>query len=115
MVTPRQTQPKYGVVGATRIVGETVVDRQGRQLGKIHELVLDAREGRVAYAVLAYGSKQVAVPWRALEFSNTEEKLVLDAASGELEAAPGFDKKVGWPERADQSRSDPATGQDEPG
>lgn len=38
--------PKYGVVTASNIMGETVVNRQSENVGKIQELVIDARKNR---------------------------------------------------------------------
>ena len=51
----RKVQEKYGVVLASKIIGEAVVNRQDESLGKIHELVIDAKDGRLAYAVLSFG------------------------------------------------------------
>ena len=102
----RKPQEMYGIVSASKIIGEAVVNRQDEKLGKIHELVIDAKEGRLAYAVLAFGGKLFAMPWRAFEFSNTENKLLLDVDKKKLEAAPGFDKKDTWPNFADRTWGD---------
>jgi hypothetical protein len=108
----RQTQEMYGVVWASKVIGEAVVNRKDESLGKIHELVIDAREGRLAYAVLSFGgfigmgNKLFAVPWTAFEFSNTENKLIFDVDKKKLEAAPGFDKDAKWPDFADRSWGD---------
>jgi hypothetical protein len=75
---------KYGVVSASKIIGEAVVNRQNENLGKIHELVIDAKEGRLAYAVLSFGgfmgvgNKLFAMPWGAFEFASNENKLILN-------------------------------------
>lgn len=106
MVTKRKRQELYGVVSATTIIGESVVDREGGKLGKVRELMVDAGLGRLAYAVLDYGSKYFAVPWQAFEFSNTENKLILNVDRRRLEDAPGFDKDGDWPDFADQAWSD---------
>jgi hypothetical protein len=45
----------YGVVSASKILGEAAENRQKENLGKIHELVIHAKEGRLAYAVLSFG------------------------------------------------------------
>jgi len=45
----------YGVVPASKIIGETVVNRQNENVGKIHKLVIDARNNRIFYAVLYFG------------------------------------------------------------
>jgi hypothetical protein len=86
-----------------------VVNRQDDQLGKIHELVIDAEHGHVAYAVLASGGfmgmghRLFAMPWDAFEFANTEHKLILDVDKDKLKAAPGFDKDEKWPDFADKT------------
>ena len=105
----RKVQEMYGVVSASKIIGEAVVNHQDENLGKIHELVIDAKEGRLAYAVLSFGgfiglgNKLFAVPWTAFEFSNTENKLILNVDKKKLEAAPGFDKDAKWPDFADRT------------
>ena len=103
------TMEKYGVVSASKIIGESVVNRQNENLGKIHELVLDAEGGRLAYAVLSFGgfmglgNKLFAMPWRAFEFATPENKLVLNVDKEKLKAAPGFDQDAEWPDFADKA------------
>ena len=99
----------YGVVSASKIIGEAVVNRQNEDLGKIHELVIDAKDGRLAYAVLSFGgfmgmgNKLFALPWKAFQFAETENKLVLNVDKEKLKAAPGFDKDAKWPDFADRT------------
>jgi sporulation protein YlmC with PRC-barrel domain len=105
----RKPDPMYGVVSASKIIGEAVENLQKENLGKIHELVIDAKEGRVAYAVLSFGgfmgmgNKLFAMPWKAFEFSNKENKLILNVDKKKLETAPGFDKDAKWPDFADRT------------
>jgi sporulation protein YlmC with PRC-barrel domain len=93
----------YGVVSASKIIGESVVNRESEKLGKIHELVIDASAGHLAYAVLSFNGKYFAMPWSAFEFSNTENKLILNVDKKKLSDAPGFDKNDKWPDFADRS------------
>ena len=108
-VATRNTAEMYGVVSASKIIGEAVINRQHEDLGKIHELVIDAKEGRLAYAVLSFGgfmgmgNKLFALPWKALEFATTENKLILNVDKERLTAAPGFDKDAKWPDFADRT------------
>jgi sporulation protein YlmC with PRC-barrel domain len=108
-VATRQPAEMYGIVSASRIIGEAVVNRKNEDLGKIHELVIDAKEGRLAYAVLSsggflgMGNKLFAMPWKAFEFASTENKLILDVDKEKLTAAPGFDKDAQWPDFADKA------------
>ena len=111
-VSTRKSADMYGVVLASKITGEAVVNRQDENLGKIHELVIDAKEGRLAYAVLSFGgfmgmgNKLFAMPWTAFEFSNSENKLILNVDKKKLETAPGFDKDAKWPNFADRTWGD---------
>ena len=63
----------------------------------------------MAYAVLSFGgfmgmgNKLFAMPWKAFEFSNTENKLILNVDKKKLETAPGFDKDAKWPDFADRT------------
>lgn len=104
-----KTTEKYGVVSASRIIGESVINRQNENLGKIHELVIDARDGRLAYAVLTFGgfmgmgNKLFALPWQAFDFSATENKLILNVDKDKLKAAPGFEQDSKWPDFADRT------------
>lgn len=108
-VQDRKVAEKYGVVSADTIIGESVVNREDESLGTIHGLMIDAKEGRIAYAVLSsggflgMGDRLFAMPWDALEFASSEEKLILDVDKEKLEAAPGFDKDEEWPDFADRS------------
>jgi sporulation protein YlmC with PRC-barrel domain len=100
---------KYGVVSTSKVIGEAVVNRQNESLGKIHDLVFDAKSGRLAYAVLSFGgflgvgNKFFALPWGALDFSANENKLVLNVDKEKLKSAPGFDPAAKWPDFADRT------------
>ena len=111
MDTPiKKSEAKYGVVSASKIIGEAVINRQNENLGKILELVIDAQDGRLAYAVLSFGgfmgmgNKLFAMPWKAFEFSRTENKLILNVDKEKLKNAPGFDPEAAkWPNFADRT------------
>jgi sporulation protein YlmC with PRC-barrel domain len=106
-----------GIVLASKIIGETVVNRQYEDLGKVHELVIDAKEGCIAYAVLSFGgfmgmgNKLFAMPWSAFEFAKPEKrafgydehKLMLNVGKEKLKVAPGFDQDAKWPDFADRT------------
>ena len=106
--TDEKSVAMYGVVPASKIIGETVVNRQDEKVGKIDELVIDAAKNRVAYVVLSYGGfmgggdKLFAMPWEAFEFSTTENKLILNVDKEKLKAAPGFEKGDKWPDFSDK-------------
>ncbi len=86
------------VLSTTAVLGDTVVNRAGENLGKIEELMLDLEKGRVAYAVLSLGGflgmgeKLFAVPFEALKLDASREHFTLDADKDKLKNAPSFDR-----------------------
>jgi hypothetical protein len=106
---PVATETRYAnIVAANKtVIGCGVVNAQNQDLGKIEDLVFDATSGRMAYAVLSFGSflgmgdKYFAIPWNAFHFDLAQKRAVLHLEKTRLENAPGFDKDM-WPNLADQ-------------
>lgn len=96
------------VLSATTLVGDKVRNRAGEDLGKIEEIMLDLDYGRIAYAVLSFGSflglggKYFAIPFEALKVDPENHEVVLDVSKERLENAEGFDKD-NWPRFADRT------------
>ncbi len=90
------------VLSASTLIGDTIRNRQGEELGSLEEIMIDLNSGRVAYAVLSFGGflglgdKYFAIPWQALFVDTEKEEIVLDISKEKLENAPGFDKD-NWP------------------
>ena len=98
------------IVSAPKEIGEPVVNRQNETVGTIVDVVVDIQDGSIRYAVLSFGgvmgvgNKLYAVPWRSLDFSPTENKLILKVDKEKLKNAPGFDKDR-WPDFGDDGWS----------
>lgn len=103
--------PGPRIMSANTLTGDRVVNRQGENLGKIEDIMLDTTNGTVAYAVLSFGGilgigdKLFAIPWEALQLDPVNKQFVLDIDKERLESAPGFDKDH-WPDMADLRWSD---------
>jgi uncharacterized protein YrrD len=97
-------------MSAGSLIGNSVVNSQGEELGKIEEIMLDLDTGRVAYAVLSFGgvlglgNKLFAIPWAALALSLEEKRFYLNVSKEQLEDAPGFDKD-NWPDYGADQRA----------
>jgi len=108
MAEPRAMKHTDIVPAKKTVIGSRVVNAQMEDLGKIEDVVLDARAGRIAYAVLSFGGflgmgdKYFAIPWNALHFNLSEKHAVLNLDKKLLENAPGFDKD-NWPNMADSN------------
>jgi sporulation protein YlmC with PRC-barrel domain len=112
METPSQMSQKgTNILRISEMIGTTVENTQGDNLGEIHDVVVDPSDGNIAYAVLAgggflgLGEKYFAIPWRAFQAvtdddDKTEvERMILDADKDRMQNAPGFDKD-NWPDMA---------------
>ncbi|MGH9447019.1 MAG: PRC-barrel domain-containing protein [Terriglobia bacterium] len=104
-----QVEPKRltrHVLSASTLTGNRVINRQGEDLGKIEDLMIDLDRGRIAYAVLSFGGilglgdKLFAIPWEALSLDPVEERFTLGISKDLLDKAPGFNKD-NWPDMAD--------------
>jgi sporulation protein YlmC with PRC-barrel domain len=98
--------PGPELMGADTLLGENVVNNQDEDLGEIKEIMIDMRNGEIAYAVLSFGGvlgmgeKLFAVPWQALDLDTVNKRFVLDVDKERLKTAPGFDKDA-WPDMGD--------------
>ena len=103
--------PGPEMMGANTLIGNDVYNHHAEELGDIKEIMLDLRNGTVAYAVLSVGGflsmgeKLFAVPWHALTLDTQHKRFVLNVEKDRLQNAPGFDKHK-WPNMADQSWAD---------
>jgi sporulation protein YlmC with PRC-barrel domain len=100
--------PGPEVMDADTLIGDSVVNAAGEDLGEVKAIMLDVTSGRIGYAVLSFGgflgmgNKLFAIPWSALTLDADEKRFVLNIAKERLENAPGFDKDH-WPSMADTS------------
>lgn len=100
--------PGPQLMGADTLIGNDVYNHLEEDLGDIKEIMLDMSTGKVAYAVLSFGSflgmgeKLFAVPWDALKLDTVNKRFILNVEKERLKSAPGFDKDD-WPDMANQS------------
>ena len=91
------------VLTATSIIGDKVENKEGEDIGKIKDIMLNIKEGRIQYLIiefggfLGFGEKLFAIPFSALKLNVKNEDFVLDVEKHFLETAPGFNPEH-WPE-----------------
>lgn len=96
------------------LTGKKVVNPQGDDLGTISDIMLDIQSGRIAYAVLSFGSlfskKLFAIPWEALSLEDPDRyyegggdrRFVLNISADKLKEEDGFDPDH-YPRQPDRS------------
>lgn len=81
------------LVGSDSLVGSTVRDGQGRDIGKVSRLMIDPAAGRIANLVvetggrLGVGGNTVSLPWNSVKVGQDGGKVIV-TASQMLESAP---------------------------
>ncbi len=98
--------PGPDVMAAASLDGNKVMSSDDEHVGKISDIMLDVRTGRVAYAVLSeggflgMGDTLHAIPWGALTLDTAEKCFRVDIPAQRIKDDPGFDKNH-WPSMAD--------------
>ncbi len=108
--TARDDRRQFWVRRLTKVIGTNVKNRSAENLGEIEDIVVDTREGALAYAIVSTGGlldirgKQIAVPWDALESQPVLGTFLIDADKDTLESL-AFDRNQ-YPDLADRQYSD---------
>lgn len=92
------------LVRMSQAKGSDLFNQNGKQIGDIKELMLDAANGRVAYAVVSFsddyinkGDRLTMIPWALVRQSKADTPgYVLHANKAQLENATYFDANS-WP------------------
>jgi sporulation protein YlmC with PRC-barrel domain len=95
-----------------KLTGMNVKNTANEDLGKVSDIMVSLKDGKVAYAWLAYGSrltgsaKYFAVPWDAMEMKSltgkpTDVNFIVDVSKATLDGAAGHDKDH-FPSEADR-------------
>jgi sporulation protein YlmC with PRC-barrel domain len=104
----REARGAFTIVVKKSILGAKVINTAREDLGTIEDIVIDARDNKIVYAILSFGGllglgdKHFAIPWEALSFDASEKIAVLSIDKDRLSNAPGFDKD-NWPDLGNPS------------
>jgi len=107
----QQEQSQYArqLITADRLNGMSVQNKQGEEIGNVDKVVLDDKNGRIAYVVVTsggfwgIGGEKAVIPWKAVKFQQPqqgkqgqtratgESVLVVDVSKDQLKNAPQGD------------------------
>jgi sporulation protein YlmC with PRC-barrel domain len=88
--------PEGHLIGAAQVQGTPVYNRGGDKLGTVHDVMIDKRSGRIAYAVLSFGGilgigdHYYPLPWEKLSYDTSARGYVVDLDRSMLEGAPSY-------------------------
>jgi len=119
MQTQQQTQATFTMphkphrlIASDRVQGTAVRRSDGTKVGTIQRLMIDKVGGKIAYAVLSFGSfmgigaKHIPVPWDRMKYSASLDAYEINLSDEELSRAPSYeaDTEFDWGNRDDEIR-----------
>lgn len=81
-------------IRAKKVIGTAVHDEDGKQIGKIEDLVLDKQSNTILFAVVGFGGvlgvgeKFHPLPWAVLDYDEEQDAYLVPFSEDELKAAP---------------------------
>jgi hypothetical protein len=95
------------LISSEKVTDTAVENARGDSLGHIEDIMIDKISGRVAYAILKYGSflgmggKLFALPWDILKYDTGRNAYLVDIPEDRLKNAPSFDEgaEPAWGDR----------------
>jgi len=94
----------HPLIPAQRVNGADVFNQAKEKIGKIEDIAIDKRSGKVAYAILSFGGflgmghKHQPLPWSVLNYDIEHGGYVVDITQEFLALAPKLDvsELSGW-------------------
>jgi len=98
------TQLDHPLIPAQRVNGADVFNQAKEKIGRIEDIAVDKRTGKVAYAILSFGGflgmggKHQPLPWSVLKYDSEQRGYVVPITEEFLALAPKLDvsELSGW-------------------
>jgi hypothetical protein len=90
------TNETRDLIASDKVEGTSVYNQAGEKLGSVHNLMVDKRSGKVAYAVMSFGgflgmgSSYHPTPWEQLTYEPSQSGYVVKLSRQQLEGAPTY-------------------------
>jgi sporulation protein YlmC with PRC-barrel domain len=102
-------QGTESILRASRLIGGEILSQQGKDIGNIEDIVVEADPPKVLYVIASFdgveqvdGSRYYALPWEATSPSPGKlDRLTLDVDETTLRDAPSFERRT-WPDLGSQ-------------
>jgi sporulation protein YlmC with PRC-barrel domain len=117
---PDQSTPAALTIASDSLLGTKVFDRDGKEVGTISKLMIDARQGKITSAIIKHGGrlgmggKEISVPWDGLQLQRGQNQdLAVTMQQQFLEQAAPSQAERERAEREKQPSASPVTTQPE--
>ncbi|MEX2492447.1 MAG: PRC-barrel domain-containing protein [Nitrospirales bacterium] len=78
------------LLNANTLIGNTVIDKSGKEMGTIKDLLIDQETGQIAYIILAYGGtfggtlginqENYSIAWKDVVLTKKDDGMVVEVA-----------------------------------
>jgi sporulation protein YlmC with PRC-barrel domain len=105
---------------AKSLIGSTVRTQDGKDIGKVTNVMIDPKDGKVSGIVMSMGSKlgmggsQMTVPWDAVQIARDQQTLVVTLQQQVMPTAPPRQDSRGG-KSGENPAASPSTGSPSPG
>jgi len=105
--------PQTVQVEAKSLIGSTVRSPDGQDMGKVANVMIDPKDGKVSGVVVSMGGKlgmggtQMTVPWDSVQIGQDQQRLVVTLQQQVMPSAPGRQDRGG---RGPAPSASPSTG-----
>jgi sporulation protein YlmC with PRC-barrel domain len=86
----------HSLIASDKVEGTKVYGADGKRIGSIQRILLEKREGRVAYAVLSFGGflgigdDYYPLPWNKLAYDEGLDGYRIDLTKDQITGAPRY-------------------------
>src|SRR4051812_17248930 len=84
------------LISSAKVNGTNVYNTAGDALGEIHDVMIDKKSGRIAYAVMSFGGflgigeRYHPIPWSTLKYDTRQGGYVVGITREQLSGAPNY-------------------------
>ena len=103
-----------GLYESKQIIGTRIKGADGKDLGEIDQLMIDPKDGKIAYAVVGLGGfagigeRHVVVPWSDVKLSadaKNPNKMIVTMDHAALDKAPRYERRTAASDRVPPAAS----------
>jgi sporulation protein YlmC with PRC-barrel domain len=90
------------LISSDKVEGTPVYRSNGDKIGRIENVMIDKRSGRVAYAVMSFGGflglgeDHYPIPWSLLTYNEKLGGYEVNLSEEQLKGAPRYSEDDGW-------------------
>jgi hypothetical protein len=97
-----EARETHGLIGSDKVEGTAVYRSNGDKVGAIARVMIDKRNGKVAYAVMSFGGfmgigeEYYPLPWSLLTYNPRLEGYEVNVSDQQLQGAPKYSTHETW-------------------